>query len=70
MDVSLLLYFTSISLAADGDLSFKKGDIITEVVRGGPWSKGRFGNKIGNFPSSYVQFLESSQRRAYGFLYA
>ncbi|KIW04236.1 uncharacterized protein PV09_04542 [Verruconis gallopava] len=42
----------------DGDLSFKKGDIITIVKRtenATDWWTGRIGNREGIFPSNYVE---------------
>lgn len=38
-----------------GDLSFKKGDIITLIKSEGSWWKGTINGVSGDFPSNYVQ---------------
>ena len=50
------------SARRETELSFKKGDIIIDIIRKGQWCKGRLGSKIGHFPSNYVKFLKTSKR--------
>eukprot|EP00211_Chloroparvula_japonica_P005088 CAMPEP_0119125028 /NCGR_PEP_ID=MMETSP1310-20130426/4438_1 /TAXON_ID=464262 /ORGANISM="Genus nov. species nov., Strain RCC2339" /LENGTH=890 /DNA_ID=CAMNT_0007115045 /DNA_START=125 /DNA_END=2797 /DNA_ORIENTATION=- len=51
----------------DGELSFKKDDLITVVHIGGDgWSRGGIGKRFGKFPTTYTQTLDANvAARAY-----
>lgn len=38
-----------------GDLSFQQGEVVIVVKREGDWWTGTIGDRLGIFPSNYVQ---------------
>lgn len=41
-----------------GDLSFSAGEMITVLKKDGDWWTGKIGERIGIFPSNYVQKVD------------
>ena len=56
----VLALYTYNALSAD-ELSFHKGSVITVLGKEGEWWKGEVNEKVGLFPSNYVQPLTEQQ---------
>lgn len=50
-----------------GDLTFNTGELVTVVKKEGDWWTGKIDDRIGIFPSNYVQKVDSTVRKPHAF---